>query len=62
MVTIFSKKAAHGIKLPVALNEITPDVLKSIVDGIKVPKHYCIVAMAFKTKVFDFLSTITTIK
>ena len=31
MVTIFSKKAAHGIKLPVALNEITPDVLKSIV-------------------------------
>lgn len=62
MVTIFSEKAAHGIKLPIALNEITPDVLKSIVDGIKVPKHYCIIAMAFKTKVFDFLSTITTKK
>lgn len=63
MVNIYSKvDETKGIKLPTSLNEITPDVLKSIVDGIKIPKHYCIIAMAFKTKVFDFISTIATKK
>lgn len=62
MVKIFSEANNYGIKLPIAVNEITPDVLKSIVDGIKIPKHYTIIAMAFKTKLFDFLSTIATKK
>lgn len=63
MVKIYGKiDESRGIKLPTSINEITPDVLNAIVNGIKIPKHYCIIAMAFKTKVFDFLSTIATKK
>ena len=59
MLEIKSKKLAYGIKFPTSIEEITGDVLKEITTGIKLPKHYCIVALCFKTKLFDFVNTIS---
>lgn len=59
MLEIKSKKLTYGIKFPTSLEEVTGDVLKEITTGIKLPKHYCIVALCFKTKLFDFVNTIS---
>lgn len=59
MITIKSDKLAYGINFPTSLNELTPEVLKGISEDIKLPKHYCIVALAFKTKIFDFVASMT---
>lgn len=60
MITIKSNKKSYGINFPTSLNELTPEVLEVITDGVKLPKHYCIVALAFKTKVFDFCTMINS--
>lgn len=56
MLQIKSKQANFGINFPTSINEITPDVLTEITKGIKLPKHYCLVAMVFKPKLFEFIS------
>lgn len=58
MIEIKSQKKSFGINFPSSVNEVTPDVLNSISEGIKLPKHYCIVALAFNTKLFDFCTAI----
>lgn len=60
MITIKSNKMSYGIKFPTSLTELTPDILNTITDEVKLPKHYCIVALAFKTKVFDFCTLINS--
>lgn len=62
MITIKSNKMSYGIKFPTSLNELTPDVFNIITDGVKLPKHYCIVALAFNTKIFDFCTMINSNK
>lgn len=62
MITIKSKKKNYGINFPTSVSEITPDVLKTITENVKLPKHYCIVALAFETKVFDFCAAISSNK
>lgn len=62
MLLIKSNKMSYGINFPTSLNEITPEVLNTITEGVKLPKHYCIVALAFKTKVFDFCTMINSNK
>ena len=58
MITIKSAKKDYGIKFPTSVSEITPDVLKTITKGVKLPKHYCIIALAFETKLFDFCAAV----
>ena len=62
MITIKSKKKNYGINFPTSVSEITPDVLKAITESVKLPKHYCIVALAFETKVFDFCAAMNSNK
>lgn len=56
MLQITSKLKNFSINFPTDVKEITPDVLKHLTDGIKLPKHYCIIAMVFKPKLFEFIS------
>lgn len=56
MLQIKSKFKDFGINFPTSINEITPEVLNSITEGVKLPKHYCIVAMVFQPKLFEFIS------
>lgn len=62
MITIKSAKKNYGINFPTSVSEITPDVLKAITLDVKLPKHYCIIALAFETKVFDFCAAINSNK
>lgn len=58
MILIKSEKKSYGINFPTSKEEITPEVLNTITDGIKLPPHYCIIALCFQTKVFDFVAVI----
>ena len=55
MITIKSEKKSYGINFPTSVSELTPDVLNIITEQVKLPKHYCIVALCFKTALFDFV-------
>ena len=57
MLVIKSKKLNYGINFPTDLNEITPEVLTSLTENIKLPKHYCIVALCCNTKLFEFVAS-----
>lgn len=60
MITIKSKKKSYGINFPSSINEITAEHLNVISKDIRLPKHYCIVALAFTTKVFDFVTAMNS--
>lgn len=60
MITIKSEKLPYGICFPTSVTEVTADALTALTTGIQLPKHYCIVALAFKTKIFDFCATVNS--
>lgn len=62
MVTIKSETKSYGIIFPSDVNEISANILKQITSGVNLPKHYCIVALCFKTRVFDFAMMISSKK
>lgn len=55
MITIKSEKKSYGINFPASVNELTPEIFDEITKQVKLPKHYCIVALCFKTRLFDFV-------
>lgn len=55
MITIKSEKKSYGISFPTSVNELTPEIFDEITKQVKLPKHYCIVALCFKTRLFDFV-------
>lgn len=60
MIEIKSEKMSYGINFPTSINELTPGVLKAITEGVKLPKHYCIIALAFDTKIFEFCAAMNS--
>lgn len=56
MITIKSTKANFGAIVPTSLNELSKEILEQLVENIKLPKHYAIVCMCFKTSLFDFIA------
>lgn len=58
MITIKSEKKHYGINFPTSLNEIKPEDLNAITKNVTLPKNYCIIALCYKTKVFDFCTMI----
>lgn len=55
MIKIKSDKQNYGINFPSSVDEISAEVLNSITAKVKLPNHYCIVALCFKTRLFDFV-------
>ena len=55
MITIKSEKKSYGINFPTSVNELTPEVLNEITKQVKLPKHYCVIALCFRTRLFDFV-------
>ena len=56
MITIKSEKKSYGINFPTSKEEITSELLEAVTKQVKLPKHYCIVALCFQTKIFDFVT------
>lgn len=57
MLEIKSKKLNYGINFPTELSEITVDALTELTKDIKLPNHYCIVALCCRTKLFSFAAS-----
>lgn len=55
MLKIQSSTKNYGINFPTYVDEITPEMFKEITKRVNLPKHYCVVALCFKTKIFDFI-------
>lgn len=62
MILIKSDEKNYGIKFPTSVNEVTNDVLKNYLSNVHLPKHYCIIAMYYKTKIFDFVAILKSSK
>lgn len=58
MIKIKSEKRSYGINFPTSIEEITPEHFSSILEGVKLPPHYCVVALCFRVKLFDFVTAI----
>lgn len=58
MITIKSEKQSYGINFPTDVKEITPEALIKITKDIVLPEHYCVVALAMKTKLFNYVTVI----
>lgn len=58
MITIKSEKKHYGINFPTSVNEIKAEHLEAITKNVNLPKNYCIIALCYKTKVFDFCTMI----
>lgn len=60
MITIQGEKTNYGINFPTEVEELTPELLNVITENIKLPKHYCIVVLCFKTTLFNFVAAINS--
>ena len=58
MLIIKSQNKDYGVSFPTSLADITPDVLKSITEHVKLQKHYCVVALCYKTNLFSFATQV----
>lgn len=58
MLEIKSKHRNYGINFPTVREEITKEVLTELVKSINLPKHYAVIALCSKVRLFDFISSI----
>lgn len=58
MITIKSKNSSFGVNFPTDVSEINARILEEITHQVKLPKYHCIVAMCYKTKIFDFVASL----
>ncbi len=62
MYYLKSKRLSYGMNIPTTLNEIAPEILTSLTKDVIVAPHYAIVALAFKTSLFEFAISINNNK
>lgn len=53
MLTLHNPNVSDVILLPTKVSDIKKHDLEMITANIKLPKYYCIIALCFKTKLFD---------
>lgn len=62
MLKIESKVLGYGIKLPNKREDITTELLASLVENINVSKYYCVIAAVLKTSLFKLINAGNTVK
>lgn len=62
MIIIESDKKSFGIKVPTELEEITKEDITSLLRHVILPKHYVVVALVYKEKLFSVISAINNKK
>lgn len=53
MLELNSSTASYGILIPQSYNEVTSEMLEAYVKDVKLQKHYSIIAICRKTRLFD---------
>lgn len=56
MIKVESKVADYAINVPTKREEITPEVLGTLLKDVKLAKYYCIVAMIYKDTLFGVMN------
>ena len=62
MLIIKSQKTDYGVSFPTSITDITPDILSSITEHIQLQKHYAIIAICYKTSLFNFATQVSKSK
>lgn len=58
MYLLKSNKADYAIQLPTSMNEITNKILAELTDNITLKEHYTLVALVYKTTLFNLASQV----
>lgn len=56
MLKIVSKVAGYAINIPTQKAEITNDIFNSLLENVKIPNNYCIVAVLTKDTLFGIMN------
>lgn len=59
MIEIKSEKKNYSIVLPTDIKEFTPEVLNNITANVQLPKWHGIIALCYRTKLFDIAINVT---
>ena len=62
MITIKSEKLHRVVFLPESIGEITKDYFDGLLNGINLQKHYCVVAICYRDKMFNIVSAFNSKK
>ena len=62
MFKVKSKKQDYAINFRTEITEINSECLREITNGVKLPKHYAIVALCFKTNLFNYVAMLRSNK
>ena len=62
MIKIKDENGVYELSIPTSINEISVKNLEAITNSFKLPKHYCILALAQKIKLFDLCASINNNK
>lgn len=57
MLKLQSKNSNYGINIPTEEKEINDKALNSLLSNVVLPKYYCVIALRYKTKLFDLAIT-----
>lgn len=62
MITIKSKEKNYAIIVPESIDKGTKEVIGNYLTNVHLPKNYCIIALCYKTRIFDFITMLKNIK
>lgn len=62
MVTIKSKEKNYAINVPETITKGTKEVISNYLTNIHLPKNYCVIALCYKTRIFDFITMLKSSK
>ena len=58
MIKLESNLKKYSLLIPTSINEFTPEILNSMTSNINLAPNYAIVAIIYKTKLFEFSAAI----
>lgn len=58
MIKLESKLKNYSLLIPTSINEITPEILSELTKDICLSNYYALVALLYKTKLFEFVASI----
>lgn len=62
MITIKSKEKNYAITVPETINKGTKEVIGNYLTNVHLPNNYCVVALCYKTRIFDFITILKSSK
>lgn len=62
MITIKSKEKNYAINVPETITKGTKEVISTYLTNVHLPNNYCVIALCYKTRIFDFITILKNSK